>query len=334
MDERTLRVGIVGLGYIGRTVGGQFHRHDGATVAAVADIAEETLSEIGDEFDVPTDARYAEYERMLENEALDAVLVGTPHTLHYEQVVRALERNLHVYCDKPLTTSLSDARELADRMDGSDRTLMVGYQRHLNTAFRTARRRWAGELEPRWMTAEITQDWAERFDDTWRMNPDLSGGGYLYDTGSHLLDGLLWITDLTPSRVRADMTFADDDRRVDTRATLEIAFEEGATATVSVNGDAPCTREHVHVWDDEGAVYLDGRQWETRQLRTVDAENTEHKPYIDRESLTTRAAAFVEAVRTGDDPPATARDALRVTAVTEAAYESAREGGWVDVNAE
>jgi predicted dehydrogenase len=331
MSRDIVRIGIVGLGYIGRTVGGQFHRHDGETVAAVTDIAEDPLAEIGDRFGVPTESRYASYERMLENEALDAVLVGTPHTLHYDQVVAALERGLHVYCDKPLTTSLPHAQDLVERVETTDRTLMVGYQRHLNTAFRRARERWAGDLEPQWMTAEITQDWADRFEDAWRTDPDLSGGGYLYDTGSHLLDGLLWTTGLDPTRVRADMTFADDERRVDTRATLEIAFEGGASATVSVHGDAPCTREHVHVWDDEGAVYLDGRQWESRRLRTVDAENTEHEPYIDRENLTSRAGAFVEAVRTGEDPPATARDGLRVTAVTEAAYESAREGGWVDV---
>ena len=332
MAAAPLRIGIVGLGYIGRTVGGQFHRHDDATVAAVTDVDDDALGEIGERFAVPPEARYADYAEMYEREELDAVLIGTPHTLHYDQVVDALDRGCHVYCDKPLTTDLDRANDLVDRVEGSDRTLMVGYQRHLNTAFRSARERWADGLDPEWITAEITQNWLERFADEWRTDPDLSGGGFLYDTGSHLLDGVLWTTGLEPTAVRADMDFADDERRVDTRATLEIRFASGATATVSVHGDAPCVREHVHVWDEEGAVYLDGRQWESRRLRTVDAENTEHEPYIDREALTRRAAAFVEAVRTGEDPPATARDALRVTAVTEAAYESARDGGWVDVD--
>jgi predicted dehydrogenase len=210
---------------------------------------------------------------------------------------------------------------------------MVGYQRHLNPAFIMARDRWTGDLEPRWLTASITQNWVDRFSDTWRLNPDLNGGGYLYDTGSHLLDAVLWSTGLRPEAVSARMEFVDDDRRVDGRADLTIRFENGATASVAANGDAPCVREHIHVWDDEGAVYLSGREWEPREYAEIDVESTTHTPYINRREQRNKAEAFVDAVREGSEPPATARDGLRVTAVTEAAYESARTGSgeWVPV---
>ena len=129
--SRPIRIGIVGLGYIGTTVGGQFHRHPDATVRAVCDLDAALRDEVGRGFGVSADQQYAEYEAMLAEASLDAVLVGTPHTLHYEQVVAALDRGHHVYCDKPLTTDLERARDLADRVDRSDRTVMVGYQRHL-----------------------------------------------------------------------------------------------------------------------------------------------------------------------------------------------------------
>jgi predicted dehydrogenase len=330
-----LRLGIVGLGYIGTTVGGEFDAHPDVTVAAVCDVDDAAREQGAETFRVPESAQYADYRSMFDEEPdLDAVLVGTPHALHYEQVSAAFDAGLHVYCDKPLTTDLSTARALYDRARDGDRMLMVGYQRHLNPSFRSARERWEGtDRTPDWLTAEVTQDWVDQFEGTWRQNPDLSGGGYLYDTGSHLLDAVLWTTGLTPAAVSAEMRFIDDERRVDGVASLRIEFEEDATATVSANGDAPATREHIHVWDDEGAVYLEGREWEPRRLKLIDEESTEHVPYVDYRNQHNRAADFLRALREGADPPATARDGLRVTAVTEAAYESARAGGeWVDVN--
>jgi len=191
---------------------------------------------------------------------LDAVLVGTPHTLHYEQVVAALDRGHHVYCDKPLTTDLERARDLADRVDRSDRTVMVGYQRHLQTAFRTARDRFA-DRPPEWLTASITQGVDRRFARDLAARSRPVRGGFLYDTGSHVLDGVLWTTGLEPASVAASMAFYDDEQRVDRRAHLDVRFENGATGTFSFHGDAPSVREHIHLWDEEGAIYLEGTQW-------------------------------------------------------------------------
>lgn len=330
MSGDALRVGLIGTGYIGTVVGGQFHRHPDATVSAIAEIDAERRDTAGSTFSVPSESLYDDYRAMLDGEALDAILVGTPHTLHYEQILAGLERDLHVFCDKPLATDLDHAREITERVERSDRTLMVGYQRHLNPAFIAARERFR-ESAPRWMTAEITQNWLPQFADTWRTDPDLSGGGMLYDTGSHLLDALLWTSGLEPTAVSARMEFADDERRVDSEAVVLIEFANGATANVTVSGDLSCVREHIHLWNDDGAVYLSGREWEPRTLKEIDTESAEHVPYINRDEQVNKAEAFITAIHDGTEPPATARDALRVTGVTEAAYESARTGEWVDV---
>nr|WP_309221840.1 Gfo/Idh/MocA family oxidoreductase [Halorussus sp. MSC15.2] len=211
---------------------------------------------------------------------------------------------------------------------------MVGYQRHLNPAFQTARERWQGDRSPDFLSAEITQNWISRFEDTWRTDPDLSGGGNLYDTGSHLIDAVLWTTGLVPEEVSAEMVFADEEGRVDQRAILTVEFAGGAHGTISVHSDAPCVREHIHIWDPEGAVYLEGRQWEERELETIESDSTTVIPFIDRDEQRNKAEAFIDCVETGERPPATARDALAVTALTEAAYESARTGERVAVELE
>ncbi|MFC7078777.1 Gfo/Idh/MocA family protein [Halorussus caseinilyticus] len=329
-----LRVGVIGGGYIGTTVGRQFNTEPRSTVTALADVSADTRQAAGETLYVGDGSQYEDYREMLDAESLDAVLVGTPHTLHHEMVTAALDRNLHAFCDKPLTTDLDEARDLAERAEASEQVLMVGYQRHLNPAFKTARQRWQGEgetLSPDYLSAEITQDWISRFEDTWRTDPDLSGGGNLYDTGSHLIDAVLWTTGLVPEEVSAEMVFADDEGRVDQRAILTVEFADGAHGTIAVHSDAPCVREHVHVWDEEGAVYLEGRQWEERELERIDADSTTVIPFIDRSKQRNKAEAFVDCIESGEEPPATARDALAVTALTEAAYEAARSGERVSV---
>ncbi|MFP9061156.1 Gfo/Idh/MocA family protein [Natrialbaceae archaeon A-chndr2] len=332
--HESTRVGIVGLGYIGTVVGEGFVQHPDGDVVAVCDVDGDRLELVGDRFSIPPTHRYREYESMLEDAPLDAVLVGTPHTVHYEQVVAAMDHGLAVYCDKPLAVDPEHAKALAARTaHGEEPTLMVGYQRHLQKAFRHARKRYR-DREPTWVTASITQDWIADSAGTWRLEPSLSGGGFLADTGSHVLDGVCWTTGLEPESVRATMDFHDDEQRIDRRAHLDVRFSNGATGTFSFLGDAPAVREHVHIWDDEGAVYLEGKEWGSRRVFEIERDSSEHHPYIDPRHEQTRADAFLESVREGTEPPATARDALTVTALTQAAYESARTGERIDVDLE
>ncbi|MFC7157412.1 Gfo/Idh/MocA family protein [Halomarina halobia] len=331
-SSERLSVGVIGAGYIGQTVGGEFHRHAGATVAAVADPSRSAREEAANLFGLSPEAQYADHETMLEETPLDAVLIGTPHTLHYEQIVAALDRGMHVLCDKPITTDLDEARDIEDRVANTDQVVMIGYQRHINPAFIAARERWRGDLTPTWITAEICEGWIGTREGTWRLDPDLSGGGFLYDTGSHVLDAVLWTTGLTPKRVSARMTYADDERRIDDWAALTIEFEEGARATMTTYARAPAVREHIHVWDEEGAIYLDGQEWDPRELTEIDDESGERRPYFNLGSKESKAGAFIQSIRTGTEPPATLRDGVRVTAVTEAAYESARRGEPVELD--
>jgi len=328
-----LDIGITGAGTLGTGLGRGFRRLDGTRVAAVADVDQDSREAAAAEFDVPGERRYGDHEAMLDDADLDGVVVATPHTLHYDQVVAALERGVHTLCEKPLCTDVGDARDLVERAESGETVLVVGYQRHLSPVFGTARNRLhevAGD--PTHLTAEITQDWIDHQRDAWRGDPDLSGGGQLYDTGSHLLDAVFWNAAATTESVDAQMVFDDDAGRVDRQAVLNVRFEGDAVASVAVSGDAPRTREHLHVWGDEGAVYVDGEDWDRRELSFIDADGTVIRPGTDDWEWESKPAAFVECVREGREPPATARDALTVTALTEAAYDSARTGERVAVD--
>jgi predicted dehydrogenase len=329
----TLTVGLTGAGGLGTALGEQFADVPDAAVAAVADVDADARAAAGDRFDVPARRQYADHEAMLDDAAPDSVVIATPHTFHYDQVVAALDRDVHTLCEKPLCIDLDHARDLVDRVEASETVLQVGYQRHLSPVYRAARERLPDVAgDPTYVTAEVTQDWIAGQRDAWRGDPDLSGGGQLYDTGSHLLDVVCWVTDCTPERVDAQMVFDDDAGRVDKQAVLNVEFAEGAVASIAVSGDTPRTREHLHVWGPDGAVYVEGEDWDPRDLSLIDDDGTVTYPSLDDYDHESKAAAFAECVRGDREPPATARDALAVTALTEAAYESARSGERVAVD--
>ena len=325
--EPPVAVGLIGVGSLGIRLGRQFVELPDSDLVAISDVSVDGLSAAGDELGVPERSRYQAYEEMLDAESLDAVAVATPNGLHYDQAMTALDHDLHVLCEKPLATDVDDAHELTERAESSDRTVMVGYQRHLNPAYDLARDRWAeGTRDPTFITGEITQDWRSYYEtmDDWRTDPELSGGGHLLNVGTHVIDAILWTTGLTPTHVNAHVDFHDEDEVIDRQSSTIIEFDGGAVANVSDTGVVARTREHVHIWDDEGAVYLEGREWDDRTGFTIDDEGTEHRPYQGYDRRLSKGTAFLEAIETGEEPPATARDGLKAVLVTMAAYESGR----------
>lgn len=314
-------------------MGREFQRHEAGEVTALTEIDEEILASTAAEFEVPEQSQYVDYEEMIAEEPIDALVITTPHGLHAEQILTSLDNDLHVLCEKPLCTNLDDAREIVDRAERSDRTVMLGYQRHLDAAFIEARSFWQEvDQSPTFITAEVTQDWINAVEGTWKANPELSGGGQLYDTGSHLVDAVLWTTGLTPESVSADMVFYDKDKLVDIQATLSVTFKEDAVATIAVSGDTPRVSESIHIWGDCGATYVEGHEWNARTYREVDVDGDIVAPNINRGSVQSKGEAFIESIREDIEPPATVHDGLLATALTEAAYEAALTGERVDIN--
>ena len=131
-------------------------------------------------------AYYADYRQMIGADALDGVLISSPHSTHYAQARYALEQNLHVLVEKPLTTKARHAQALIDLAAERERVLVVSYQRNFYPAYAYARelvqKGALGELKG--VVAYVTQNWGGR---GWRTVPELAGGGMFMDTGSHLV---------------------------------------------------------------------------------------------------------------------------------------------------
>jgi len=135
----TTTVAAIGLGLLGRIECRAYQSIDDVELVAGADVSPDARETFENEFDVPT---YEDYETLLDEHAaeIDAVNVVTPHTLHYEHASACLERDLHVFLEKPLTTDFDDAVSLVEESNRRDLVLQVGYQRHFDPVFQEIKR--------------------------------------------------------------------------------------------------------------------------------------------------------------------------------------------------
>jgi predicted dehydrogenase len=294
-------------------------------VVALADPSEASLerlvSRVPEAADLP---QFSDHKTMIEKIAMDAVEISTPHTLHFEQIMDSLDRGLHVLTEKPMVCSVDHAFEVMDKSEAVGKILMVSYQRHLSPTFRFIRSQiQAGEIgEVQFIQAMQDQHWYENQQGKWRQLHALSGGGQLNDSGSHLLDIVLWMINETPKVVTAMMD--NFDTEVDINSALSIRFENGALANFSVvgTGPGPGMWEDITIWGTKGAIYS-----RNGKLTCKYGGN----PPVEILDLPSRFASpdqnFVDAILGRDVIQVPATCGLRVIQLTEAAWESAAKGG-------
>lgn len=330
----TPSIAIVGLGGLGHVLLRSLADLDVKVVASV-DVSADARKQFEDSFDVPA---YDDLDSAVAAHNLDAAVIATPHALHHKGAMTCLEADIDVLLEKPMVTDVADAVELIETADDRNCVLGLGYQRHFHPAFVEIKRLVdtgrIGDVHA--ANAYLSQDWIDIQRGTWRANPALSGGGQLYDSGSHLLDALLWTTGATPQSVSAQMTF--DTPGVDMDAALAIRLERDGwpvTASVSVSGDGidgePA--EGYAIWGTDGRLTYDGEQ-----IRVTEDGSTTYETEItadtDFRTLTDQKLNdFLAAIRDDAEPAVTGEVGLEITALTEAAYRAADEGRTIDVRA-
>lgn len=327
-----LAIGVIGLGGLGHMQAEILEGMADVSLVAGADLSQRSRDRFEADFGVPT---YEAYDSMFAREDIDAVTIVTPHTAHYEQARVALTRGIHVHVEKPLVTRTAQAEELIALAADGGLALQVGYQRHFDPVYRELRRLVIdGDIgAPRLASCYLGQHWVDLSEGTWRMDPERSGGGQLIDSGSHLLDALLWTTETEPVTVTALTDTRGYEVDVDSAVAARLAGPGGdVLATIAITGDAPGMHEQLAIWGTEGRIVSDANGFRV--------ERADRPPYeLEVESLSYREgnrrklAAFVDAVTTDGDVPVPAEFGLRVTKLTEAAYRAAERGERVDVEA-
>lgn len=264
---------------------------------------------------------YPDHRELLLQARLDAVEIATPHTQHAEQITDCLRKGLHVLCEKPLTTTVADAYRVVDALAAARKVGMVSYQRHYQSEFRHIRERIrSGEFgKVMVVQALLSQEWKRFTLGTWRQDPALSGGGQLLDSGSHMLDILLWTTGLAAESVSAQI----DPRgtAVDIDSSLSIRFEGGAIGSICIAGDAPNWHEDLTIFCERGAFFMRGGRLSISHANgdRFAAEHLAGGSSPDRN--------FIDAILGRAEVESPFECGVRVIELTEAAWRSAEQSG-------
>ena len=207
---------------------------------------------------------------------------------------------------------------------------MVSYQRHLEPVYRFVRNQVrAGDLgEIQFISALQDQGWYRAQQGQWRQDPALSGGGQLNDSGSHLLDVVLWMTGLAVEEVQAWME--NFDTEVDVNSAMTLRFRGGALGNLSVVGNAPTGGiwEDITIWGSKAAVYIRNGRLTYKRAGHGDAWEPSGLPGAGSPDRN-----FFDAILGRDEVQVPPECGLRVIELTEAAWESARTGAPVKVAA-
>lgn len=121
---------------------------------------------------------------------LDAVFIVTPHAYHHNQVKSCMEAGLDVLVEKPMVMNAGEAQSLIETRDRTGKLLVVAFPGSLSPEIRTAvsmlRSGEFGQILT--ISAVAWQNWGTAFTGTWRQQLEVSGGGFLFDTGAHMLN--------------------------------------------------------------------------------------------------------------------------------------------------
>lgn len=122
--------------------------------------------------------------------AIDAAFIITPHAFHFEQARACLEAGLDVLLEKPMVVTADEARRLIEMRDKTGRLLVIAFNGSLSASVRTAVKLLrSGELgEILSVNATVWEGWADKYRGHWKQNPAISGGGFMFDTGAHMLN--------------------------------------------------------------------------------------------------------------------------------------------------
>ena len=322
-----VRVGLVGCGGFLRHRLQQTVNVPEAEVVAMCDIVPSQIAETKDRYPQYAGVtEYSDFYEMVEEGGLDAVMLVTPHNIHAAHVVHAFGADLNVLVEKPLSCTVADCEACIEARDKSGKVGAVSYQRHGLPEIQWLRKALTGgeHGEIQMIHSMLSQDWLQFTNGTWRQDPEVSQGGMLNDSGSHIFDVLLWSTGLTPSSV---CCFADNrGTRVDIDTATTIQFKEGALATVSIMGNANMWHErHVFVLERAMITWTDGVT-EMRQRTGTDTPG-ELQTLGDWPAATTPDKNFIDAVLGRAEVLAPFECGMDVVKLTRACYESAEAGG-------
>ncbi|WP_436347215.1 D-xylose 1-dehydrogenase Gfo6 [Natronorubrum sp. FCH18a] len=330
--DGTVRLAVIGVGGFARNraLPGIADGSYCETTTLVTGSPDRTRA-VAESFDVP---HVVDYDAFLAGDyadTYDAVYVATPNATHGTYAIAAAEHGKHVICEKPLDTSLERAREVVEACTDAGVTLMTAYRLQTEPTVRRTR-----ELVGDGVIGDVVQVHggfshpllAHAGPDSWRLDPDLAGGGALVDLGVYPLNTTRFLLDCDPEGVYATIHSSGEPfDAVDEHVAFQLEFDTGATASCTASFDAHASSQ-LELVGTEGKIHIEspfgGVVPQAMVVESGDVRMEYTGPPVDE--VREEFDYFGYCVLTGADPEPDGADGVADLRAIEAAYESAGTG--------
>ena len=320
-----VRVAILGCGGMAGEHAKRFNANPDVQIVACCDVTGQLVHKFLDRHFAarePKPAIYTDRSKMYRESKPDAIAIATPHTLHFEHGMEALEAGCHVLMEKPMVTAVEHAYQLDAKAKTEKKILVVGYSTPCMQEFyylrAQIRNKTFGRLEL--VSGYLSQNWLRSTAGTWRQNPALSGGGQAYDSGAHLLNSLVWSVEANIAEVFA---FVDNHGTpVDINSAINIRFDNGVLAGIVIGGNCPADGSFMHFFFDNGRVDIDGGG---SRIEVWKGNQKVKYPPITGDSGNPNDN-FIDAILGRAEPRASTANGIAQSELMDAIYESARTG--------
>ena len=316
MDK--VRVGIIGAGYIGGIHAAVLAQDERVRLTSVYDTAGERAEQLASS----TGAAVARSAEELIG-GCDAVYITTPNTGHTGLAIAAAEAGRHVFCEKPMATSLSEARAVLDAARAGKGVFQVGHNRRFAPVYVALKQLVSGQDRPH--SAHVKMNRGELIDPGWVGDARVTGG-FLYETTIHMFDMVRFlfgeVTKLYALGSAHEYPETDD-------FSVLLGFEGGVHATLASSADASwlfpfervevfCHHRTIITREMESLVSSEGLEGGsvTRSMHQLRKE--EKWGYVQEDR------AFVDSIVAGAPTPVTAFDGYKSVELVDACYRALR----------
>jgi inositol 2-dehydrogenase len=331
----TLKVGLIGVGRMGRMYGEYLARRvPGVALVAVADQKAEAAERFAAEFGVSR--WYSGHEDLLADKDIEAVAVVTSTSTHKQVVLDAARSGKAIFCEKPIALTLCDAYEMIAAVEASGAFFQMAFQRRFDAGYLAAKSKVeAGAIGDPVMFASISRD---------PYPPPVSfcdpkvSGGLIADMGAHDFDvARMYMGEV--QRVHAiGGTLAYPEMKsvgdID-NAIVDLVFQNGALGAVQLSRNAIYGYDiRGEIWGTKGSIQIGYDRQTPILMFTKEGVTHDAVPYFMERFESAYLAQiqnFAEHVRKGLPPSITGADAVAALRISLAANLSLREGRVVDV---
>jgi dTDP-4-amino-4,6-dideoxygalactose transaminase len=316
--SKKIRIGIVGCGLMGNTHLTAYKKNPEVEIAACADSDFGKAEQCAGRVKANT---YASHKEMLAHEKLDGISICTVPSTHREIVLDALEAGVNVLCEKPLATSVAEAREMTDKANQKKKLLLTAFKFRFFEEVQQAK-----ELLRKGSLGKVTRfrlmfGGFMDMKGSWYANKDISGGGIVIDNGPHAIDLVRYVLgDIKEVSARLSNL---QDIAVEDTALLNLVLENGATGTVDISWSTPVPAAHyLEIYGTEGTALLDFNGF-SYKFKTWNEFKRVANIRNSKEAFAAQIDHFVAAIKDYRPTAVNNDDGLRAQEVIEKAYQSA-----------